>query len=255
MLSAVILTKNEENKIAALIKSLKFAKEIIVIDDYSLDNTVSIAKKNGAIVFKHHLNEDFAAQRNYALRKAKFKWVFFVDADEFVSEALAREIVKKVNENLYSGFYLKRKGRFMGRQMKWGEWSNSQILPKFGHNKLLRLAKKDCGRWVRPVHEYWDVKGPVGELTNSLIHESDKNLKEIISSLNFQARLHSVANKKEGKKANIFKIVFYPPLKFAVNYLCKMGFRDGTHGFIHASLMSFHSFLAWSQLYLNQKQK
>ncbi len=255
MLSAVVLTKNEENKIASLIKNLAFASEVIVIDDYSQDSTVKIAKNNGAVVYSRYLKNNFAAQRNYALTKAKYDWILFVDADEYVSETLALEILESIKNKAYNGFYINRKGYWMGKKMRWGEWANSRLLTKYGHNKLLRLAKKNSGKWKRTVHEYWDVKGRVGNLTHTLMHKNDNDLKQIIKTLNFQARLHSAANGKEGKKVNLFKIIFYPLSKFGVNYFFKGGFCDGIYGFVHAILMSFHSFLAWSQLYLDQKQK
>ncbi len=253
MLSAVILTKNEERKIQGLIKSLSFASEIIVVDDYSLDKTVPLAKKFGARVYTRHLNEDFAAQRNFGLKQAKNNWVLFVDADEIIPQALANEIIDNIKKSHYVGFYIRRKGMWLGKAMNWGEWSETKILPKYGHNRLLRLGKKGAGTWLRHVHEYWAIAGPTGELKNVLIHTGGDNLKKNINSINFQARLHALANQEEGKKASLLRILAMPTVKFVLNFFLKLGFRDGTHGFVHAILMSQHSFLAWSQLYLKQK--
>ncbi|MBI4130360.1 glycosyltransferase family 2 protein [Candidatus Roizmanbacteria bacterium] len=90
-LSIIVLAKNEEKRIAACIRSVSFAEEVIVIDDNSADATVAIAQKEGAIVYTHALS-DFASQRNRALTLARGKWILFVDADEWISDELRTEI-------------------------------------------------------------------------------------------------------------------------------------------------------------------
>ena len=88
-LSIIILTHNEQHNIANCIQSANFADEILVIDDNSDDQTVDIAKQNGAKVISHALNDDFAAQRNFALSSATHDWVLFLDADERITPPLA----------------------------------------------------------------------------------------------------------------------------------------------------------------------
>ena len=94
-LSVIILTKNEENNILDCLESMVFADEIIVVDDYSEDRTEEVVKnlKNDEIKFyKRKLDNDFSAQRNFGLSKAKNDWVLFLDADERVSTSLREEI-------------------------------------------------------------------------------------------------------------------------------------------------------------------
>ena len=92
LISAVILAKNEEKNIKDCIGSVKWCDEIVVIDDDSVDKTVEVSKKIGAIVYEHALENDFAAQRNFGLEKARGDWIFFIDADERVSANLAFEV-------------------------------------------------------------------------------------------------------------------------------------------------------------------
>ena len=88
-ISVLILAKNEEDNIADCIKSCqKFAREIIVIDDYSNDNTAKIAGELGAKVIQHSLNGDWGSQQNFAINQANCDWIFFLDADERVDNAL-----------------------------------------------------------------------------------------------------------------------------------------------------------------------
>ena len=91
-LSVVILTKNEEKNIERTLQSVRFADDIVVIDDNSDDNTFKIALDNGAMVYKRGLDNDFAAQRNYGIEKAKHDWILYIDADEEVSKELKQEI-------------------------------------------------------------------------------------------------------------------------------------------------------------------
>src|SRR5260221_14334529 len=131
MISAVVIAKNEEKNIANCLANLAWCDEIIVIDDYSTDKTCVLTKKYGANIYKHHLNSDFASQRNFGLTHATGDWVLFVDADERISKPLSREILQKTEKTNYGGFYIKRRDYFLGHEIKYGETGNI---------KLLRLA-------------------------------------------------------------------------------------------------------------------
>src|SRR5581483_6231991 len=100
MISAVILTKNEEKNIGACLDSVSWCDERIVIDDHSRDKTVDIAKEKGATVFTRLMENDFSGQRNFGLQKAQGEWVFFIDADERVSSALWYEIMQHTSESI-----------------------------------------------------------------------------------------------------------------------------------------------------------
>lgn len=192
-----------------------------------MNNLEIITLKKNSIV-------DFAKERNTLLENAKSKWIFFVDTDEVVSPKLQREIetVLESNTGNYSGFYIKRKIYLAGSYV--------------GEDKVLRLAKKGSGRWVRSVHETWNIKGKVRTLKNYLIHNTADTLAEYIQKLNFYSDIHAKENLKEGKRSNVWKIIIYPKLKFLQNLL--LG-----RGFVFSMLQSFHSFLAWSKQWELQK--
>lgn len=238
-LTAIVLTKNEEENIVDCIKSLKFCSEIIVIDDSSTDKTASLAKKYGATVYKRALNNDFASQRNFALKKAKNEWVLFIDADERVSKILANEIENAIEDKKYDGYYLKRADYLWGKKIKHGET---------GTIKLLRLGRKNAGKWKRKVHEKWEIVGKTSQLKNPIIHHPHKDLSEFIKHIDYFFSIHAESNLKEGKKPTVIKIILMPIAHFARNYILRLGFLDGIEGFIIAFLMSFHSFLAWSKM-------
>jgi len=252
MISAVVLSQNDVQKIGQTLGSLVFCDEVIVIDDNSIDKTPDIAKKFGAKIFSHSLNNDFAQQRNFGLVKAKGDWVLFVDSDEIVPLDLAKEIIEKIAMNV-SGFYIKRRDFMWGRELKYGE---------MGNVRLLRLAKKTAGKWVRPVHEVWSPdakamgdKDTLGELVHPLEHYPHQDVAQFIEEINRYSTINAKHFYDTGIRTNIFQIVAYPVAKFFVNYVWRLGFLDGTPGAIVAFLMSLHSFLTRGKLYLLARKK
>ena len=257
MISAIILAKNEEKNIGECIEALAFCEEIIVIDDYSSDKTVEIARGLGANIFQRKLEGNFASQRNFGLEKATNKWVLFIDADERVSKELRDEIEREVVSlnNPYLGYFFKRDDYIFGKRIKFGETSALfGFNPGAYINKFLRLARRSAGKWRRPVHEVWEVSGRTKSLKNTLKHYPHQTLREYISDINFHSDLHAEANYKEGKRSSLLKILLWPKLKFLNNYFFRLGLLDGTEGFVLALSTSFHSFLAWSKLWIYQRK-
>lgn len=249
MISAVILTKNEEQNIKKCLESLKWCDEVIVIDDSSSDRTVQFAKSFKTEIFSHSLQGNFSAQRNFGISKAKNEWILFVDADEIISDALAFEIsnailFKDPNLNECNGFYLKRIDSMWGKQLRYGE-------P--GSIKLLRLAKKGFGFWEGMTHEKWKINGPVGSLINPIFHFPHRNLEEFIKEIDFYTDIRTKELNNKKIKVHFWSIIGYPLGKFVVNYIIKKGFLDKIPGLIFAITMSFHSFLVRGKLWLRNK--
>ncbi len=253
MISAVVLTRNEEKNIVDCLESLSWCDEIIVVDDSSEDRTLEVAKKMDAKVFTRSFDNDFSAQRNFGLKKANGDWVLFVDADERISKALALEISNLVRStssgqisNKYNGFYIKRRDFMWGKELKYGETGNIW---------LLRLARKDAGRWVGKVHEEWKIKGKVGRLKNEIIHYPHQSITEFLKEINFYTDIRAKELFDKGVSPNSISILFYPVAKSLSNYFLKLGFLDGLQGLVFAIMMSFHSFLVRGKLWHLWKTK
>ncbi|MFH1601898.1 MAG: glycosyltransferase family 2 protein [Candidatus Shapirobacteria bacterium] len=248
-ISGVVIAKDEEGRIKKCLESLRFCDEIIVIDDYSTDNTAKIARSRGAAVYKKHLNQDFSSQRNFGLAKAKNEWVFFLDADEKVTPSLSQEIVRHLrnaNKEKNKGFYFFRQDYFLNQKLNFGETA---------HVKLLRLAKKSAGKWKGRVHEEWIVKGKTGFFQNPLLHYPHRELSDLLAKINFYSGLKAQELAKKGEKSSLSMIIAFPLGKFLKNYFWLQGFRDKTAGFIFAMAMSFHSFLTRAKLWQSSKKK
>jgi len=239
MISAIVLSQNNELSIEKTLQNLTWCDERIVIDDFSTDNTVSIAKKY-ATVYTHRLHNDFAAQRNFGLEKAKNPWVLFVDSDEIVPPALAKEIQKSIEIDC-AGFYLKRQDYLFDRKLLHGETSRV---------RLLRLAKKDKGIWTRPIHEIWEIKGVIGTLENPFDHFPHPDVAQFIEDINRYSTINAQFFYSQHIRVLWWHILAYPAAKFFVNYIWRLGFLDGTPGAIMALGMSMHSFLTRAKLWL-----
>jgi len=248
-ISAVVLTKNEEKNIEKCLKSLQFCNEIIVVDDFSNDNTKEIVKKFKSLkvikIIEKNLNGDFASQRNFGISKASFDWVLLVDADEEVSEELNKEIISIFKGKLKSdAYYLNRRDYFWGHEMKYGEVVDVR------NRGIIRLIKKGTGKFLGNVHEVYYTSRNAGHLKNYINHFPHQTLTEFIDTINIYSSLRAQELFDAGKTTNVFDILFTPLIKFKVNYFLKLGFLDGVPGFVYAFLMSFHSFLVRGKLYL-----
>lgn len=241
MITAVVLAHNDEKIIEDAIQSVSWCDEILVLDDYSSDKTVEVVKKVRCRVIERHLNDDFAAHRNFALAQAKGEWVLFIDSDERISADLQKEISEVIKQNKHVGYYVRRIDYLFGRAMLHGETGNM---------RLLRLAKKDVGLWTRPVHEVWNVDGSVGFLSAPLLHYPHPNVAQFLDKVSRYSTLNAAYLYSQRVKPSLWKIIVYPKAKFFVNYVWSLGFLDGTAGAIVALMMSFHSFLTRAKLYL-----
>lgn len=245
ILSCVILTKNEEENIKRALDSVSFCREVIVIDDFSTDKTAEIAEKKGAIVKKRKLHGDFARQRNFGLAASRGEWVLFLDADEEITRELATEVYNVVKEknNEISAYYIKRRDFWWGRELKYGEVKTMR------EKGLIRLVRRNSGKWAGSVHEVFLTSGPFGKLNSFLNHHPHSSLREFVRDVNYYSTLRARELLKQHTSVSIFDILAYPFFKFILNYFLKLGFLDGAAGFAYSFLMSFHSFLVRAKLY------
>lgn len=244
MISAIILTKNEEKNIERCLQSLSFCDEIIAIDDYSTDKTLDILKKNNVKVIQRKLDSDFSKQRNFGMEKAKNEWVLFVDADEVISEELQKEILKKVQEEKADGFYMPRQDFLFGKKLQHGD---------AGNVSLLRLGKKSKGKWKYQIHEVWEMDGKTLKLKSPIQHFPHQTISEFLREIDFYSTIRARELWDIGIRADAISIIMYPKLKFLHLYFLKLGILDGISGLVHAIMMSFYTFLVRSKLYLHKK--
>jgi glycosyltransferase involved in cell wall biosynthesis len=244
MITGVVLTKNEHENCARCLNSLKFCDRLLVIDDNSTDDTALIAKKYGAKVIYHPLADDFSTQRNFALAQVKTGWVLFIDADEQVPSKLVQELRAAITNTQKFGFFIPRLDFIWGKTLHHGDT---------GKVKLLRLGLADKGSWIGQVHETWNIPGPVGELHSPISHFPHPTISAFLTEINRYSSMRANELFKNGRKSSIIGILLLPIGKFLLLYLIKLGFLDGTAGFVHAMIMAFYTFMVQGKLYLLHK--
>jgi hypothetical protein len=241
MITAVILTHNNQTQLKSALASASFCQEVIVVDDASTDATPKLARKAGAKLFTRALNHDFAAQRNFALSQATHPWVLFLDPDEIIPPTLRAAILRALKDpGDLVGFYLRRTDIFLGTELTHGET---------GHIKLLRLARKTAGLWRRPVHEVWAIQGPTATLTPPLFHSPHPDLNQFLAKINFYTSIEATHRRRQGHSFSLLTCNTHPLGKFILNYFIKLGFLDGFPGLVMAYFMSLHSLIVRVKLY------
>ncbi|HWB74349.1 MAG TPA: glycosyltransferase family 2 protein [Nannocystaceae bacterium] len=170
-LAVIILTRDEEDNIAKAIASVEGRAPIIVVDSGSRDATMTIAREHGAEVHEHAF-VDYASQRNWALELAqsRFRWIFFLDADEELTPSLWDDIDHIVREDTLDGAYVGLTFVVLGRELRYGGFRDASIL---------RLMRPAIARFSRGTNERVDDSAmKVGKLAHKLRHDDHKPLAE-----------------------------------------------------------------------------
>ena len=232
-ISTLLITYNEVNHIDQVIENISFTDEIIVIDSFSSDGTFEKLK-----AFKHVKTiqrnfENFADQRNFAIKQAENDWILFIDADERIPEKLKTEILKEVNlPDGTAGFMFKRLYFFKQKRIRFSGFQTDTTYRLFQKGKVKYIEDKI-------VHEAPIIKGKSKVLKNYMLHYCFDNAEHYKSKMEHYASLKAQELFKKGKKPNLFHFYIRPFYKFITNYFFRLGFLDGKEGFIICYLSAY----------------
>jgi len=221
-ISGLIICKNEEKNIEECVKSILWCDEVIVIDSFSTDETLQIAKKYTDKIFQNEWT-GFADQRKFALTKAASDWIFAIDADERCSNELEVEIRSLMQKEYISenGFEIPRKSFFHSKWIKHGGWYP---------NYQLRLFRKAfSGVTDKLVHESYYVTGQTGKLKNNILHYTVNSINEYIKKINSYSDLYA-AERVSRRKIKFIDIFLLPQIAFFQQFILKGNFLDGIEG-------------------------
>lgn len=221
-ITALIICKNEEKNIEECINSLLWCDEIILIDSFSEDDTVTIAKKFKCSIIQNAWN-GFAEQRRFALSQANTEWILSLDADERCTVALQNEIHTLLagNDVPENGFEIPRKSFFLNKWIKHGGW--------YPNYQLRFFRKESAGVSDRLVHESYTVEGKTGRLNNDILHFTVTSVKDYMNKINNYSDL-SALEKVNRKKIGYFDLLVSPQIAFLQQYVLKGNFLDGAEG-------------------------
>jgi glycosyltransferase involved in cell wall biosynthesis len=224
-ISACIITLNEAQRIERCLEALSFCDEIIVVDAHSTDDTRTIAARCGARVIERDW-PGYRSQKQFAADAARHEWVLSVDADEWVTPALAAEILELKGRGFagVAGYSVARLTRYFGGSLRHGNaWPDRKI----------RLYRKSAARWTGyEVHEKIALEGPVGRLRAPLEHDAYHSLDDQLTRMDRYARLMAEELAREGRRCTLAAAFLHPAWRFLRGMLIKGGLLDGWRGWL-----------------------
>ena len=256
--SILILTLNEQINLGACLDSVRWCDDVIVLDSNSVDGTVAIARERRARVVQRPF-DNWATHQNWALANIDFRhpWVFYLDADERMTEELRREILS-ISDNASEpavAYYCGRRNYFMGR------WIKHAMPP----GMIMRFFKPSLVRFERLVNPTPVINGPHGYLRHHFLHYNfSKGLSEWFDKHNKYSALEALegmkllngsaqsgaslvsgdsATRRKALKNLSFRLPCRSLLKFFYLYFIKRGFLDGPPGFTYCVLQSIYEYM------------
>ena len=248
-LSVVVLTKNEESNIAACLESVKWADEIIVMDDNSTDKTIDIARRYTDKVIVSSMDRDFAKQRNLSISYCSGDWILQMDADERVTAELKNKIANLLeNGSDFAAFSFIRMNNFCGKFLKFGGE---------GSHKSLRLFKAGMARF-HGRDDRIEVSGKVCDWDAVMEHYNSPSIEHYVLTQNFYSQTEAEDLNKSLRiisKKQLRKELISGPIKlFFKIYIKRKGFKDGIHGLVFAVLSAWRRFLIYAKYWELNKE-
>lgn len=252
-ISAIVLTKNEEELLPGCLESLAWADEVLVVDSFSTDRTVVVARNAGARVIQYPFT-NFAAQRNFAQSQARYDWVLFVDADERVSPELREEILalsetERIAE--CNAYHIQRVHLFSGRWIP--DPVRRRVTPRLRawirRVEVPRLFDRRLAAWDRPLHEVVQVPEPHGVLDGVIYHYAMSNLSRVYESFNHYTDLEAAYLHRLRTRISLLEAMARGIRSFVYHYLCAGLWRYGEQGLLLAITLGYTKFMNYAKLW------
>jgi (heptosyl)LPS beta-1,4-glucosyltransferase len=237
-LALIVIARNEQDLIGDCLRSASICDELIVVDSFSTDRTVEIARGLGARVCAREF-AGYIAQKQYALEQARADWVLSLDADEQLTHGLREEIQAALSApNPADGYEIRRILYHLGH------YYSRAIYPDFH----LRLFRREAARFTgREPHAKAEVAGKVQRLNSPMLHFSYTDIADHVATMN-RLTTQSAAQAQYGLMTP-FKMFANPAWRFFNFYVLRGGFLEGTSGLYAAMAASFYVFLKYAKVY------
>ncbi len=240
-LTVLVPTGNAADVIEDCLRSVTFADELLVVDSFSSDGTMEIARRYATRVIQREYGYS-ASQKNWAIPQAAGDWVLIVDTDERVTPELQSEVLQAIQSSEHDGYLIPRLNHCFGRPMRHGgNWPDHQ----------LRLFRRDLGRYEDVmVHAPFQLDGRKGVLRNHLLHFGQRSVSQITRVLlQRYTTWEAIRKHKAGVRFSMLKLITRPPLAFGYRYFYKKGFLDGPEGLFMALVWSAYVFITFCKLW------
>ncbi len=244
-LSAVVTCFNNEDTIVDCVNSLGFADEVVVLDSFSSDNTLSLLAELDCTVHQQTF-AGYAEQKQHAINCAKHDWVVLLDSDEFFAPEAQQQLVAwMASKPRHDAYQMPR------REWVFWQWSH----PWVRMNRFVRLFNRNKAQMSESlVHESIKTSGSLGDLQVVIHHKGERSLALKMQKTNTYAQLGAQQKFDRGKRVLLLTVLLYPLWYFFRQYVIKRQLFNGAAGLINALLNSHYAFLKYAKLYELQRK-
>jgi glycosyltransferase involved in cell wall biosynthesis len=236
--SVIIICYNEERNIRRCLEGLDGFGEIVVVDSFSTDQTVSIAREFPVVIYQRPF-VSAAKQKNWAISIVKNDWILILDSDEALTPELKMEIAQLNPGQQIQGYWLRRRSQYLGRKIRHCGWQR---------DKVLRLFHKPAGRYDETeVHEEISLGGQAGIMIHFLDHYPYSGLDQHLKKINDYTSRGAHDYIDRGGRFPIANSILHPPFRFIRMYIVQAGFLDGLPGFVLCLLSTYGVFLKYAK--------
>lgn len=247
-ISVVINTLNEEQRLPFALRSVStWADEIIVVDMYSDDRTVDVAREFGATVFLHERSAVVEAARGFAIARARCDWVLLLDADELIPAALAQRLRTIAREDRFDVVRIPRLNYLLGAALQRTGWGPMQDLQWRFFRPGCMEASEAIHNGLRPV-----ANARVLALNDApdlaIVHFVYLDVEHFLAKLNRYTTVEALQARERGGHVTPLGALARALKEFLARYLRHGGFRDGWRGFYLSLLMAFYRLVSAAKL-------
>jgi glycosyltransferase involved in cell wall biosynthesis len=248
-LTVLVPTGNEEANLRECLESARWADELFVVDSFSRDRTLEIAREFGARVVQHEYVNS-AAQKNWAIPQAGNDWVFVLDADERFTPELAggvRAVMALPEEGRAAAYRVYRRTFFMGREIRHCGWDTDSVIRLFD-----RRRARYPEQWV---HANMTVEGRVEKLRGRLLHYTYRSLDQYFEKFDRYTTWSARDLAERGRRSSLLSMLGRPAARFLRMYVLRLGFLDGLAGAVLCGLAACSVFTKYAKLWERQRDR
>jgi glycosyltransferase involved in cell wall biosynthesis len=249
-LSIIVTTFNEADNIGRCLTSVQgLSDDVLVVDSFSTDATVAIARAHGARVTQRAYQGP-AEQKNWAIPQARHEWVLLLDADEALTPELQDELTQLLAHDTpptAAAYWIGRNNYFLGQRIRFSGWQGDRVV-RFFHRDHARYPDVQ-------VHEEIITEGlETGTLRGRLEHYTFRNLDHYLDKTRRYARWSAQDHAARTPRVGYYHLCAKPIFRFFKHFIIQQGFRDGKVGFIVSAIMAWGVFLRYAYLAGQQRQ-
>jgi glycosyltransferase involved in cell wall biosynthesis len=233
----IVTAFNEATCIGRCLESVRGFGEVIVVDSFSHDGTVTLAREHASVVYQRPYRSP-PDQKNWAAARAAHDWVLVLDADECLEPGTRAEIAA-LEPGAQAGFWIRRRSDYLGRTIRGCGWQR---------DKVLRLYHRERGRYPDAwVHEEVVLDGVAGRLSGYLHHTPYRDVAHHLDKIDAYTTRGARQYVERGGRFALLNMLIHPPFRFLRMSLLQRGVRDGYAGLVLCLLSSYSVFLKYAK--------